>query len=220
MNLPPVNFSVSEDKVPDKWQMQWWHTLFFSHELLSSISQPVYLPPPPPPPPWCELNTDYARLTCTIASLSHWPLARRQNEIALPAQASKRNNTTWVYTPGSVCTILKRFAVVLKNSMATCFVYTIMVLEQPAGLSKKAYFCAGADWLSSSVSHRVRRGPLLPHPTPPHPCPLKWTVFARLTSIITYTSKPLYLPPPPTTRWSEQSSYRLTCTSTFFSQNV
>ena len=52
----------------------------------------------------------------------------------------------------------QHFAVVLENSMATCFVYTAVVLGQPTGLSKQACLCAGADWLGSSVSQRVAKG--------------------------------------------------------------
>ena len=40
----------------------------------------------------------------------------------------------------------------------TCFVYTTIVLGQPGGLSKEVFLYAGADWLSSSVCHRVARG--------------------------------------------------------------
>ena len=44
--------------------------------------------------------------------------------------------------------------------MATCFVYTTVVLGQPANLSKQACLYMDATWLSSTVSHRVVAGKL------------------------------------------------------------
>ena len=49
---------------------------------------------------------------------------------------------------------------VFESSTATCFVYTTVVLGQPAGLSKEACLYAGAEWLTVFVSRRMARGQL------------------------------------------------------------
>ena len=60
-----------------------------------------------------------------------------------------------------MCTALKHSNVAFENHMAMCFVYTTMVLRQPADLFKEACAYVGADWLNSSVSQLVVRGQLL-----------------------------------------------------------
>ena len=62
----------------------------------------------------------------------------------------------------SICKDPKHFSIAFNNSIATHFVNTAMVLGQPAGFSKEACLYMGADWLSSSVCHRVVRGQLPP----------------------------------------------------------
>ena len=55
----------------------------------------------------------------------------------------------------------KRLTTVFENDMAKCFVYATVVLSQLTGMSKEVCLYAGADWLSSSVSHRVVTGQFL-----------------------------------------------------------
>ena len=63
-----------------------------------------------------------------------------------------------VQTHDSICTAPKHFTIVSENGTATRFVYSTIILGQPAGLSQEACLHAGADWLRSSVNQWVARG--------------------------------------------------------------
>ena len=103
----------------------------------------------------------------TLQHSENWPVARRQIAWLPPLPlglTSEVKNTTWVRTHGrSSCTASERFTVVFRNNTATsvlCLHYSV-VLGQPAGPSKEAHLYASADWLSSSASQSLARGPLL-----------------------------------------------------------